>query len=126
MNFQQSVAKSRPSVTENVVRAHLLAFVDQKGVDAIMGDYAEDANFLSGDRTYRGKSEIREFFENFLAALPPQAVREFVLKSLRCEGNVAHITWSAGYRLPLGTDTFVVRDGKIVSQTFAMYVPATA
>jgi hypothetical protein len=30
------------------------------------------------------------------------------------------ITWSAGTDVPLGTDTFVVRDGKIVSQTFAM------
>jgi ketosteroid isomerase-like protein len=126
MKSPQSVAKPQPSATESVVRAHLQAFVDQKGVDAIIRDYADDAHLLSGDRTYRGKPEIREFFEGFLAALSPRAVREFALKSLRCEGNIAHITWSAGRRLPLGTDTFVVCDGKIISQTFAMYVPATA
>lgn len=118
--------KTLSSVTENVVRNHLRAFLDQSGVDAILADYAEDARFLCEDRAYRGKPEIRRFFEGFIAALPPQAVRQFLLRSLRCEDDVAHITWSAGSELPLGTDTFVVRAGKIVSQTFAMYAPATA
>ncbi len=117
---------TQSSVTENVIHSHLQAFLDQRGVDAILGDYADDANFLCASRIYRGKCEIREFFENFIAALPPQAIRQFSLRSLQIEDNVAHITWSAGCELPLGTDTFVVRDGKIVSQTFAMYVPATA
>jgi hypothetical protein len=35
--------------------------------------------------------------------------------------SIAYITWSVGDDIPLGTDTFVVEDGKIVSQTFAMY-----
>lgn len=118
--------KTSSSVTESVVRNHLRAFLDQQGLDAIVEDYAPDATFLSVSRTYRGTSEIREFFEGFIAALPPKAIRQFLLRSLQCEDNVAHITWSAGDELPLGTDTFVVRDGKIVSQTFAMYVPAAA
>ena len=43
----------------------------------------------------------------------------------RVDGNIAYITWSIGSDVPLGTDTFVVDNGKIVSQTFAMYaVPA--
>lgn len=118
--------KTSSSVTENVVRNHLRAFLDQDGVDAILEDYADDASFISESRTYRGKSEIREFFEGFIAALPPQAIPQFLLRSLRCEDSVAHMIWSAGNELPLGTDTFVVRDGKIVSQTFAMYAPAAA
>lgn len=118
--------KTFSSVTEDIVRNHLRAFLDQEGLDAILEDYASDASFLAESRTYRGKSEIREFFESFIAALPPQAIRQFRLRSLRCEENVAHITWSAGEELPLGTDTFVICDGKIVSQTFAMYAPAAA
>ena len=47
--------------------------------------------------------------------------RRFALRNLRVPREVAHITWSVGRELPLGTDTFVVREGKIVSQTFAMY-----
>jgi len=36
------------------------------------------------------------------------------------QGDVAYITWSAGPALPMGTDTFVVRQSRIASQTFAM------
>ena len=118
--------KSQPPVTEDVIHNHLQAFLAQKGIDVILVDYADNASFLSETRTYRGKQEIRQFFEEFIAALPPQAIRQFSLRSLRIEDDVAHIIWSAGNGLPLGTDTFVVRDGKIVSQTFAMYVPAAA
>jgi Aldo/keto reductase family len=38
------------------------------------------------------------------------------------EGEIAHILWSGNsphYNAPLATDTFVMRDGKIVAQTFA-------
>lgn len=107
--------------TEAVVRHHLQAFLEQQGLDAILADYADDACFLSEGRAYCGKSAIREFFDGFIAALPPRAIGEFALRSLRVQGDVAYITWSAGPDLPLGTDTFVVRQGRIVSQTFAMY-----
>ena len=115
-----------PSDTEAVVRTHLHAFVHQMGVDAILRDYHEDARFLSEARTYCGKREIRSFFETFLASLPPNAIDRFSLRTLRVEGEVAYITWRVGDDVPLGTDTFVVRDGKIVSQTFAMHPPAAA
>jgi hypothetical protein len=56
---------------------------------------------------------------------PPGAIDRFSLRSQRVDGNIAFITWSVGSGIPLGTDTFVVNNGKIVSQTFAMYaVPA--
>ncbi|HEX3140584.1 MAG TPA: nuclear transport factor 2 family protein [Rhizobacter sp.] len=109
------------SDAETIVRHHLQAFVEQQGLDAILNDYANDACFLSEDHAYCGKQAIRAFFEGFIAALPSQAIGQFKLRSLRVQGDVAHITWSAGPELPLGTDTFVVRQGKIVSQTFAAH-----
>ena len=105
--------------TETIVRNHLQAFVEKQGLDAILNDYADDACFLSEGRAYCGKPAIREFFEAFIAALPPQAIGQFTLRSLRVQDDVAYITWSAGPELPLGTDTFVVRKGRIVAQTFA-------
>jgi ketosteroid isomerase-like protein len=119
MNTQQSD-------TESVVRSHLQAFVEQKGVDAILRDYDDDARFLSEIRPYHGKREIRGFFETFLASLPPNAINHFSLRTLRVEGEIAYITWGVGNQVPLGTDTFVVRNGKIVSQTFAMHPSAAA
>jgi ketosteroid isomerase-like protein len=107
--------------TETVIRNHLQAFVDRKGVAAILSDYDDDARFYSEARTYRGKKEIGGFFEDFIATLPPGAADRFALRSLRVEGDLAYITWSAGQEIPLGTDTFVVRNGRIVAQTFAMY-----
>jgi ketosteroid isomerase-like protein len=107
--------------TEAVVRQHLQAFVEQQGVDAILNDYADDACFLSEGRAYCGKPAIGTFFEGFINALPPRAIEQFTLRSLRVQGDMAYITWSAGAELPLGTDTFLVRNGRIVSQTFAMY-----
>ena len=115
---------ARSSDTEAVVRNHLQTFLEKKGVAAILTDYDDNASFHSEARTYRGKNEIREFFEGFMASLPPGAADSFSLRTLRVEGDLAYITWSAGREVPFGTDTFVVRDGRIVSQTFATYAPS--
>ena len=109
------------SVTETVVRNHLEAFLEQKGIVAILNDYDENARFYSEARIYQGKQEIQGFFTDFIGSLPAGAIDHFSLRSLRVDGNIAYITWSVGTDIPLGTDTFVVDNGKIVSQTFAMY-----
>jgi ketosteroid isomerase-like protein len=107
--------------TETVVRNHLQAFFEQKSVAAIVSDYDDDAHFYSEAKIYRGKQEIHDFFEDFIAALPTNAIERFTLKSLQVDRNIAYITWCIGSDIPLGTDTFVVDNGKIVSQSFAMY-----
>jgi ketosteroid isomerase-like protein len=121
--LEAQVGDARTAVTETVVRHHLQAFLDQKGVPAIVGDYDENALFYSEAKVYRGKEEIRVFFTGFLESLPAGAIERFTLRSLRVDGNIAYITWCVGDDIPLGTDTFLVRDGKIAAQTFAMYAP---
>jgi ketosteroid isomerase-like protein len=113
------------SITETVVRNHLEAFLKQKGVAAIVADYDEDARFFTEGRIFCGKQDIQGFFANFIASLPAGAIDHFTLRSLLVDRDVGHITWSVGSDIPLGTDTFVVNNGKIVSQTFAMH-PAAA
>jgi ketosteroid isomerase-like protein len=112
------------SVTESVVQNHLHAFLQQKGVAAIVGDYDDDARFFTADRIYRGKHEIHGFFSDFIASLPAGAIERFALRSLQVDRDIACITWCVDGAIPLGTDTFVVDHGKIVSQTFAMYAGA--
>ncbi len=109
------------SATETVVRNHLQAFLEQKGVDSIVKDYHEAAVLYSEAKIYHGKQEIHGFFADFIDSLPAGGIGRFELRSLQVEGNVAYITWSVGKEIPLGTDTFVVDRGKIVSQTFAMH-----
>ena len=112
---------SESSVTETVVRNHLQAFLEQKGIAAILDDYDDNARFYSEAKIYRGRQEIHGFFVDFLSSLPAGGIDEFSLRSQRVDGSIAYITWSVGSNIPLGTDTFVVDNGKIVSQTFAMY-----
>lgn len=111
------------SVTETVVRRHLQAFTEQQGIAAIVSDYNDDARFVSEAKIYRGKGEIGNFFAEFIGSLPPGAIERFSLRSLRVEGDLAYITWDIDGTVPLGTDTFVVENGKIVLQTFAMCAP---
>ena len=121
MNGKPAVIET---ATETVVRRHLQAFLEQQGVAAIVSDYDEDAHFYSEAKIYRGKQEIGGFFTGFLASLPARAIERFTLRSLQVDRNIAYITWCVGSDIPLGTDTLVVDNGKIVAQTFAMYAVA--
>ena len=68
-----------------------------------------------------GRQQIAAFFTGFIASLPVKATSVSALNALQVERNIAFITWCVGTDIPLGTDTFVVNSGKIVSQTFAMH-----
>ena len=53
------------SVTETVIRNHLQAFLEQKGIAAILNDYDEDARFYSEAEVYQGKQEIHRILHGF-------------------------------------------------------------
>ena len=46
------------SVTETVVRNHLQAFLEQKGITAILKDYDENARLLSEAKVYKGSRKF--------------------------------------------------------------------
>jgi len=96
------------TVTETVVRNHLQAFLEQKGIAAILNDYDEDARFFSEAKIYQGKQESHGFFMDFVGSLPPGAIDHFSLRSLRVDGNIAYITWSAGTGIPLGISMYTI------------------
>ena len=88
--------------TEAVVRHHLTAFLERRGVDAIVADYSEAAHFHTEAEMYVGKQEIHGFFEHFIEALPAGGIDRFELRSLHVEGDLAYITWNVGTRHPPG------------------------
>jgi hypothetical protein len=69
---------AQPGTTEAIVRNHLQAFVEQKGIAAILSDYADNARFHSETKTYQGKQEIGDFFASFIASLPAGATERFL------------------------------------------------
>ena len=76
------------------------------------------------DNTLHGLGPIRDFFATLLATLPADWMADFKMSRQDIDGEVAYIFWQAPPVFPLATDTFVVRNGKIMAQTFAMLTPA--
>ena len=56
---------------------------------------------------------------------PPGSKFEMIKQII--DGEIAYIVWtleSEQVKVILGTDTFVIRDGKILTQTFAVHTEA--
>ena len=110
------------SSTDAVVTHHLKAFLDQD-IEAIMADYDEDAIVITPTETIHGLPEIRQMFLGGWGSVF-KVVESFDLQRQVAHGDVGYILWkseTATHSFPVGSDTFVVRDGKIVAQTFAGY-----
>jgi hypothetical protein len=86
-----------------------------------MADYAEDAVFISSSGVLRGTDEIREMYVDLLDEFDDPSV-DFSLDEQIVEGEYAYIVWNAETpenEYEFATDTFVIHDGEIVTQTLA-------
>jgi ketosteroid isomerase-like protein len=106
--------------TKDVVDRHL-EFFGKGDLKGILSDYAPGAVLFTPDGPLRGADAIRPLFQAMIAEFgKPGAV--FSMKQQAVEGDYAYILWTAETAdnvYEVGTDTFVVRDGKIVAQSFA-------
>lgn len=106
--------------TEEVLDHHLKAF-DDGDVDEILKGYDEASVLMTPQKVARGTAAIRKTFEKFLTdVLPPGSKFEVLFRHVVDE--TAYIVWEAEsekYAFEMGTDTFIVRDGKIAVQTTA-------
>jgi hypothetical protein len=114
---QRSVAAS---TTEDVFGHHLSCF--QKGdLSGLMEDYDSQAKFFTPNGILRGSTAIRGFFSTLLEefgkpGLSFERLREDI------EGDTVYLVWkadTADSRYEFATDTFILQNGKIVTQTFA-------
>ena len=106
--------------TKDVLDHHLKAF-DQGDVNAVLSDYAPDAVLFTKDGALKGADAIRPLFEALIAEFAKPGAK-FDLKQQLVEGDYAYILWTAitaDNVYEVATDTFVVREGKIVAQSFA-------
>jgi hypothetical protein len=87
-----------------------------------MTDYTPESVLFTPEGPVPGLQPIRAFFENFLNTSPPELLQAMTLIRQDVQGEIAYIMWKADPYIPLATDTFVVRDGKIVAQSFAVLV----
>ncbi len=106
--------------TKNVLDNHLRSF-GKHDLKGILSDYAAGAVLFTPEGPLRGVDAIKPFFQALLAEFEKPGAT-FSLKHQSVEGDYGYILWTAETAdnvYGLGTDTFVVRDGKIAVQSFA-------
>jgi ketosteroid isomerase-like protein len=111
------------SQTEETLNHHLQSF-GEGNVDELVSDYTEDSVVLFESNLIQGLDNIKAFFNDFITnTLPPGS--DFEMLHSQVVDDVAYIVWKAGtdkLSFKLGTDTFVINNGKIQQQTIAALV----
>ena len=106
--------------TQEILDHHLQCF-GEGDLDGILSDYTPDVVLFTPDGPLLGIAEIQPLFEAMLAEFGKPGAT-FEMKQMSVEGSYAYILWTAETAenlYEMGTDTFVVSDGKIVAQSFA-------
>lgn len=113
------------ATTREILDNHLDRFM-AGDLEGTLSDYAPDAIFFTPTGTLKGPGEIRPMFRALFDefAKPGSA---FNLRQVSVEGDYAFILWTAetaDHIYSVATDTFTVRSGRIVAQSFmACLVP---
>ncbi len=109
--------------TKQVVERHIAA-LRARDVNKLMKDYAGDAFFMSNltPGAICGLEALRQFWTQALAIFTPEVLSTLKFQQQENEGDVVYLQWSAGTTIPFGSDTFVVRDGKIAAQTATVQI----
>ena len=108
------------SSTEDVLRRHVQCFFEGD-LDGVVADYSADAVLFTPNGPLKGHDLIREFFRTLIKEFS-QPGTTFSMQLQSIDGDFAYALWSAETAdnvYEMATDTHVVRDGKIVAQSFA-------
>lgn len=107
--------------TKAIVEHHLAAF-GAADMNAVMSDYTDASVIVTQNGELRGTAAIQGLFGALFAEFAKPGA-SFDLKLLSTADNVGYIVWSAETAdnvYELGTDTYVIKDGKIAVQTLAI------
>jgi len=113
--------------TSDVLDDHVTA-IRQGDVNGVLSDYASDAVLFREDGVFKGVDAIRSVLEKFVAEFQKPGTISHTKQRL-VEGDCAYMVWTAETAdnvYELATDTFVVRNGKIVAQSFTAKITPKA
>ena len=112
--------KSIQDTTEDILQRHLLAF-NTNDMDGIIQDYAPDAEIWRGDEIFAGTDAIAAFYTRIFSIFPYGAT-DFELQKRIVKDDKAYIVYTAESSkasIPFATDSFLIKDGKIIWQSGA-------
>jgi hypothetical protein len=107
--------------SRKIIMRHLSNFLQDNDLEAVVSDYTDESILITQDATYRGTQDIRAFFDGLIKHFPRQQ-SSFELDKLVVNNDLAYIVWHAdtpSLDVSYGTDTFIIKAGKIYQQTFA-------
>lgn len=111
------------STTSDVVDQHMTSFYKQD-LEGVVADYASNAILFIPGGPLKGLAAIKKFFKAFLVEFSKPGSK-FSMQAQHADGDYAYILWNAetaDNTYEAATDTFIVRNGKIVAQSFAAKV----
>ena len=118
--MNQQATRGDTAATQEVL-AHHLEFFSKLDLAGTMADYADEATFISQGGVLHGSNAIRQFFGHCLRNSRSRGCPS-ICSSRKVDGDTAYMVWtaeSADNVFEIGTDTFIVQNRKIVTQTFA-------
>ena len=116
------MATTTLSKNQEVVNHHLAAFLEAD-LNEILKDFTEESELLTPDGPLKGLDAIRSFFEEAFKIVPKGST--FELKQMIVRDNVTYLAWtceSSFVSIPIGTDSFIVENDKIIYQTLAAHI----
>jgi ketosteroid isomerase-like protein len=106
--------------TSDVLDRHLKSFAEYD-LDGVLADYSSDAVLFVPTGPLKGPDAIKPLFQALISEFAKPG-SSFTMQQRCIEGDHAYILWiaeTADNSYEFATDTFVVRNGKIVAQSFA-------
>lgn len=106
--------------TKQVLDHHWEAFT-KNILDEVMADYTEESVLITPDAMFKGLAQIRNNFIDAYKKFPTDK-SVFTLSKSVIDRDVAYILWQSKtptFNLTYATDTFIIRNGKIIRQTYA-------
>ena len=111
-------------VTAQTTLEHHLEAFSKNDIDAIMDDFTEQSEVWTQEGAIKGLEAIRSFFTYAFTLFPKDGTR-LDIKQMIVDKNKAFIVWTAENALisvPIGTDSFEIRNGKILWQSAAFQI----
>jgi len=106
--------------TSDILDRHLTCF-SERDVEGLIADYSADAVLFTPGGPLKGREQIEPLFHTLVSEFAKPG--SSLTMQVQCvEGDHAYIVWTAetaDNSYEIATDTFVVKNGEIVAQSFA-------
>src|SRR5215212_6910814 len=116
------VTKQTAAVFARRMESVMKMFAGEASYDDVLAFHSEDFIWMSPAGTIQGHDAAKEYAAQRMANIPADALKGMQIIHTEVIGEYAFLTFKTD-QVPFGTDTFIIRDGKVVFQSNAMYIP---